>query len=99
MAAAPNAKQLKIEATRVGNRSFISCAVAFNLRSAARRAIGNVPVSAVDVIKQLLPHEAVITLRRVGSYRHVFIEIEACDTGKIETFLAVQANQFLVNAN
>ena len=53
----------------------------------------------VDVVKEILPHEAHITLLRVGFHRVIFIEVEGDHIFETEPFLFVHAHQFLVHLN
>ena len=46
----------------------------------------------VDVIEEPLAHIAVVRSRVLRSQTHVLVEVEGSTAGKVETFLAVQAD-------
>ncbi len=51
----------------------------------------------VDVLEEVLPHEAVIAVQAVAGHRVVLVEIEGDDPGEVEALFAMQANQLAVD--
>ena len=98
MTGAPDAQKLKIQTARLGNQGFVARASGLDCFGFALSG-RQMPVLAVDVVEQLLAHKAVIRLRRAGFDGVVFVEVEAGHAPKIERLIAVQPNQFLVNAD
>ncbi len=58
------------------------------------QAVGQMGVGEVDVdvIEEPLAHIAVVRSRVLRSQTHVLVEVEGSTAGKVETFLAVQAD-------
>ena len=53
----------------------------------------------VDVVEEVLPHEAVIALEGVGSDRPIFVEIEGDDGLEGDPILLVEPDEFVVDAH
>ena len=52
----------------------------------------------VDVVEEVLAHEAVVALQLVRLHREVFVEVERDDVLEREALLLVQADQLVVDA-
>ncbi len=66
-----------------------------------RCAVEDVDVLAGDVhvVEEGLEHPAVVALQPVGPQPVVFVQVEGNDAGEVEFLLAVQADQFAVDAH
>ena len=94
-----DAQDLQVQSA--GGRDGLLVAVAEIVHVLHRhRAVGDVDVLRpdVDVVEEILPHEAVVTLQRGGVHRPVLVEVERHDVGEAQPFFSMQSNQFLVHA-
>jgi hypothetical protein len=94
-----DAQDLDVDAAEVFDFLFVLLAIVPD-GFAGDRAVGHVDVGAVDVdvVEQVLVHEADVALQRVGLHGEVFVEVEAHDVLERQTLFAVQADQFRVDA-
>ena len=53
----------------------------------------------IEVIEEVLPHEAVVALQRVGLHRPVLVEVERHDRLERHALLAMQPDQLVVHAH
>ena len=53
----------------------------------------------VEVVEEMLPHEAVVALQGVRLHRPILVEVERDDRLERHPLLAVQADQFVVDAD
>ena len=92
-----DAENLKVDATERINLLLVVAAMGEDL-VAAQRAAGDVDVRLrdVDVIKNLLRHEARVAFRMIRREAEVFVEVEGDDVLEAEPFLFVQADQLAI---
>ena len=96
---AANTEQLQVDPPGFPNHFLIPNAGGSHLL-ARQRAVGNVNRVGrnIDVVKQMLPHEATVALEGVGLDRPVFVEVERNNSLKRHALLAVQADELVVDS-
>ena len=89
VARAADAQDLHVDAARLGDLLLVPAAVVVHLLD-RQRAVGHVPVARrdVDVVEQVLAHEADVALQLVRLHRVVLVEVERDDVGERQPFLA-----------
>ncbi len=65
------------------------------------RAVGNVNVCRIDIdmVEQMLPHEADVALQLIGLHGVILVEVERHDIAKREFLFAMNSQQFVINAD
>ena len=100
VAGASDAENLQVDAPSFTNLLFVAQTRRRHILS-RQRASGYVDgvERNIDMIKEVLPHEAMVALQRVGRDGPVFVKIECDHACKRQAFLAMQANEFVVDAH
>ena len=100
VARATDAEHLQVDPARLTDLLLVGRAGRGDL-VAGEGAVGDVDRIGrdVDVVKEVLPHEAVVALQGVGLNRPVFVEVERHDSLERDTLFAMQADQFVVHAD
>src|SRR6266699_1431795 len=95
---AANAEQLEVDAACGANRLLVGRAI--DTVIAADAAVRDVDVAReyVDVAKEMLVHEMVITLGMGSTQAEVFVEVESDDAGEIERTGLMEAHEMPVKA-
>ena len=99
MSGAADAQQLQIEAARRFHGPLVRFAKPVQVAD-GERAVGNVDVRRLDIdmVEQVLLHEADVALPLVGLHRPVLIQIEGDDVAERQPFALMQADQFAIDA-
>ena len=97
---AADAEKLEIDAAGGADGGFVGGAVVVDLAfgDGAGRQVRALRVD-VDVVKKVAAHERAVALGMLGCERVVFVEIKRGDVGEAQTFLAVEADEFGVDAH
>ncbi len=97
---ATDAENLQVDAARPSNLLFVADAIVLGVFG-VDGAIGHIDVlwRNVDVIEERLLHPTAIALGVVRLHGEVFVEVEGDDVREVEVGLAVQANEFAVQAD
>ncbi len=100
MAASANTKQYKVNTAGI---QYISLKLVTMLVYLGTRDIASEDVDLrpgdVHLVEEVLIHEQVIALQRIGVHREVFVEVEGNDVGEVESFISVFVDQAFVNTN
>jgi hypothetical protein len=97
---AADAEKLKIDAAGGADGGFVGGAVGVDLGfgDGAGRQVRALRVD-VDVVKEVAAHERAVALGMLGRERVVFVEVKRGDVGEAQAFLAVEADEFGVDAH
>ena len=100
MSGLADSQDLEIDASRLGDRALVFARVRLDL-PAREVPPGNVHVAGldVDVLEEILPHEAVVAVEALGGHRVVLVEVEGHDLGEVESFLAMEPDQLPVDSD
>src|SRR5690606_12399386 len=100
VAGAADAEDLEIEAAGVADAILVGLAAGEDF-GAGHGAVGHVDVFGrhVDVVEELVVHEAPVTLGVGAGEAVVFVEVEGDDVLERQAFLAVQADELAVEAH
>ena len=100
VASAADAEQLQIDPPGLADQFLIPHAKSLNI-APLERAVGNMDRLSrdVDMIKQMLPHEAVVALQRSGLHRPVFVEVKRHHRAERNALLPVQPHQLVIHAH
>lgn len=95
---AADAEELHVDTAGLLDRPLVALAPLAH-RFGFDRPVGNVHVGRidVDVIEEMLPHEAVVTLQPLRPHGEVLVEIEGDDVREGEPLLAVESDEFRVD--
>ncbi len=100
VAGAADAENLKVDAADGVDFVFVGFAVGEDLiRGDGARGDVDVFGGDVDVVEELLAHEAGVAFGVVGGEAVVFVEVEGDDVLEAEFFLAVEADEFAVEGD
>jgi len=93
-----DAQQLDIDSSGGPDRLFVGPAVGRYVRR-SQGTVGNVgPIRLqVDVIEEMLPHEAPVALERLRVHGEVLVQVEGGHAPEAEPLLTMQANQLFVD--
>ena len=87
------AEQLQVNPARIYDALLILPTVGLEVQGPPVRNV-RIAWIDIDVVKQVLLHEAPVTLRVRGVQAHVLVQIKSSDEGEVEVFLAMHADQF-----
>ena len=98
VAGAAHAQDLDVDPAQVADLALVFLAEGRDLL-ASDGAAGHVGVRRVDVdvVEEVLLHEAAVALDRVGLHRPVLVEVERHDVAEAQLLLAVQAHELVVD--
>ena len=98
MAVAPDAQHLDVDPAGLVDGRVVAGAFGGLI---AGVAVGHAGVGGVDVdvVKELLAHEAVVALFMIHGQVAVFVQVEGAHTGEIQNAALTQADQLLIGGN
>jgi hypothetical protein len=100
MAGPADAQDLQVDATGLADRLLVPRA-GLHDPGPRQRAVGDVDLGGGDVqmVEEVLPHEAVVALQGIGLDRPVLVEVEGRHRRERHALLAVQPHEFGIDAH
>src|SRR5689334_2403294 len=100
MSRLPDAQNLEIDSTGVGNCILVAPTI-FIDAIARDRSVRDVDVLRpdVDLREQILPHEAMVGVNALVRHRVILVEIERRDVPKAQSLLAMHANELAIHTD